>query len=101
MPRNPFGDDVPDRDARANPFRDDAPDMDPVTRIAHAARAVRNLRAQIGAEGMTATGSRELVSELGAALDAIARALRGLRTAGGAGSGGADVGGAGSPETFE
>jgi hypothetical protein len=78
--RNPFGDDVPIGPARTNPFADDsAGDLDPVARIEHAARKIRGLRSQTGAEGLTLSATRELIDEVTAALDAAARALRALR----------------------
>jgi len=78
MAFNPFGDDV-DRPQRENPFGDDDGDLDPVERVAHAARKIRSLRTQLGAEGLTLSATRVLIDELGAALDAAARALRELR----------------------
>ncbi|MCI0432591.1 MAG: hypothetical protein L0271_02925 [Gemmatimonadetes bacterium] len=75
MPRNPF-DDEPVARPRANPFGDDSDLDDPASRIEHAARKIRGLRTQMGAEGLTLSATRELIDELTAALDAAARALR-------------------------
>jgi flagellin-like hook-associated protein FlgL len=74
--KNPFGDDV-SGPARRNPFAsDEGSDLDAITRIEHAARKIRGLRTQLGAEGLTLSATRELIDELSAALDAAARALR-------------------------
>lgn len=78
MAKNPFGDDVgPPR--RGSPF-DDEPDIDTAegaaVRLEHAARKVRQLRTQLGAEGLTLSATRELISELGAAFDAAAKGFR-------------------------
>ncbi len=79
MARNPFGDDP--EDAKLNPFgEEDArePVQEAAHRITHAARKIRLLRSQIGAEGLSPTATRELLDQFGAALDAAARALRTL-----------------------
>lgn len=80
MDRNPFGDDMPSR-RRANPFPD-AEDSDSfddsLGRIEHAARTVRRLKGQLGAEGLTLSATREMIDELSRALEATARALREL-----------------------
>jgi phage-related tail protein len=77
--KNPFGDDPqPNRD---NPFGDDAggPSFDEALgRIEHASRAVRRLKTQLGAEGLTLSATREMIDEVSKALDATARALREL-----------------------
>lgn len=75
MPKNPFGDDEPGP-RRANPFGDEGGDLDPIERIEHAARKIRTLRMQMGAEGLTLSATRVLIDELTSALDAAARALR-------------------------
>ena len=81
MARNPFGDEpaVPPR--HENPFGEEA-GVDSVeeaaARVEHAARKIRKLRSQLGAEGLTLSATRELIEELGAALDATARGLRKL-----------------------
>lgn len=79
MTKNPFGDDTPETSRRVSPFRDD-PDADPTeeaaSRVEHAARKIRALRTQMGAEGLTLAATRELIGELSAALDATAKALR-------------------------
>jgi flagellin-like hook-associated protein FlgL len=76
MPTNPF-DDAPVSRPKVNPFGEDAAEGDAAARIEHAARKIRSLRAQLGAEGLTLAATRELIDELSAALDAAARALRG------------------------
>jgi hypothetical protein len=75
MPTNPF-DDSPGPTPKLNPFGEDVDANDPVARIEHAARKIRRLRSQMGADGFTPSAARELVDELTAALDAAATALR-------------------------
>jgi len=75
MAANPFGDD-PQGPKRTNPFGDEGGDLDPIERIEHAARKIRTLRTQLGAEGLTLAATRVLIDELSAALDAAARGLR-------------------------
>jgi flagellin-like hook-associated protein FlgL len=78
--KNPFGDDAA-LPQRTNPFgdADDNASLDEaVGRIEHAARAVRRLKTQLGAEGLTLSATRELIDELSGALDAAARGLRDL-----------------------
>jgi len=79
--RNPFGDE-PDRPTqRVNPFGETSPTQTPAeaaTRIEHAARRIRGLRSQLGSEGLTLSGTRELIDEVASALESAARALRGL-----------------------
>jgi flagellin-like hook-associated protein FlgL len=78
--RNPFGDDAA-LPQRTNPFGagDDPGSLDEaIGRIEHAARAVRRLKTQLGAEGLTLSATRELIDELSLALDAAARGLRDL-----------------------
>jgi hypothetical protein len=73
--KNPFGDDakLPER---VSPFDDADAELDPVARIENAARKIRRLRSQLGAEGLTLSATRELIDELSGALDAAARVLR-------------------------
>lgn len=81
MKKNPFGDDVPEL-RKVNPFADDlvGPDTDAdIERVEHAARKIRGLRSQLGAEGLTLSATRELIDELSAALEAAARTMRQLR----------------------
>jgi flagellin-like hook-associated protein FlgL len=77
---NPFGEPY-EAKPKANPFGDDA-DIGSVeeaaTRMDHAARKIRQLKTQLGAEGLTLTATRDLIDEISAALDASARALRDL-----------------------
>lgn len=78
---NPFGE-VPDPGAkRVNPFGEEsgrAPVEEAANRAEHAARKIRGLRTQLGAEGLTLSATRELIDEVTGSLDAIARALRAL-----------------------
>ena len=83
MTRNPFGDDEGVSPSRpTNPFGDD--DRETLTpgeaaaSIEHAAARIRRLKAMVGAEGLTASASRELMDQLNDALRAMARGLRGL-----------------------
>lgn len=81
MGKNPFGDGPVDR-ARVNPFGDAEQDVTPAeaaTRIEQAARKIRNLRSQLGAEGLTLPATRDLIDEVATALEMSARALRKLR----------------------
>lgn len=77
---NPF-DDEPFTPKRVNPFGDEEEAKsaeESVRRIEHAARTVRRLKAQLGAEGLTLSATRELIDELSHALDSTASALRDL-----------------------
>ena len=79
MSRNPFGDDEPLRPERVNPFGEEPELPSPEAaagRIEQATRRVRSLRAQLGAEGLTPSATRELIDELATALEATAGALR-------------------------
>jgi flagellin-like hook-associated protein FlgL len=81
MAKNPFGDKEGFAPQRANPFADadEAGTMeDALMRIEHAARTVRRLKSQLGAEGLTLSATREMIDELSLALEATARALRDL-----------------------
>lgn len=82
MVKNPFGDDELPAPRPANPFGEDDRELatpeEAAAAIEHAAARIRRLRGQVGAEGMTASGSRELMDQLNDALRAMARALRGL-----------------------
>lgn len=53
------------------------PRVEPVRRIRAAATKIRQLRAQIGHDGLTPSASRALIDELTAALEACAEALSG------------------------
>jgi hypothetical protein len=81
MSKNPFGEDESVGRARVNPFGDE-PDPDTVedalVRIEHAGRRVRMLRSQLGAEGLTLSAMREMMTEIGGALESTARILREL-----------------------
>lgn len=79
MPKNPFGDEAAHAPRAQHPFgEEDAVDSaeQAAVRLEHAARKIRGLRGQLGAEGLTLSATRELIEELGAALDACARGLR-------------------------
>jgi hypothetical protein len=79
MPRNPFGDEPPPQPRAPNPFGEDAedgPDADPADTIEHASARIRRLRSLVGSEGLTLSGTRELLDQVTKALDAVARALR-------------------------
>jgi hypothetical protein len=77
--KNPFGDDPLPPTGPRNPFADpDAmPDGDPADTVEHLSARIRRLKAQVGADGLTPSATRELIDQLCAALDAIARGLRG------------------------
>ena len=57
----------------------DAPRPDASRRIRAAATKIRSLRSQVGPDGLTASASRTLLDEVGAALDACAGALSELK----------------------
>ena len=81
MTKNPFGEEKPFVPQRVNPFADEGEAgtlEDALGRIEHAARAVRRLKSQLGAEGLTLSATREMIDELSLALEATARALRDL-----------------------
>jgi hypothetical protein len=81
LTKNPFGSDEPMGRQRENPFGDEPdPDTfdDALMRIEHAGRRIRNLRSQLGAEGLTLSATREMMTELGTALSSTARVLREL-----------------------
>jgi hypothetical protein len=78
--KNPFGEES-SSGRRVNPFGEAAEAgnlVDSLNRIEHAARAVRRLKQQLGAEGLTLAATRELIDEVSQALDATARALRSI-----------------------
>jgi hypothetical protein len=75
--KNPFGDEpLPPRGPR-NPFaEDDGLPGDPASTIEHASARIRRLKAQVGSDGLTLAGTRELLDQISIALDSVARALR-------------------------
>lgn len=80
MPKNPFGDDSEAR-KKASPFGEEhgaGAVEEAANRAEHAARKIRALRMQLGAEGLTLSATRELIDEVTSSLDAVARALREL-----------------------
>jgi flagellin-like hook-associated protein FlgL len=82
--KNPFAEPDP-TPQRTNPFGEtDDPGSfdDALGRIEHAARTVRRLKTQLGAEGLTLSATRELIDEVSRALDATAKALRDLERRG-------------------
>lgn len=81
MARNPFGDEFDTGPRRKNPFDDAEESVDPATaaqKIDASARRIRNLRSQLGAEGLSLPAARDLIDEVASALEAAARAIRGL-----------------------
>ncbi|MGQ0561226.1 MAG: hypothetical protein ACT443_05055 [Gemmatimonadota bacterium] len=78
---DPFGEPYAAK-PKANPFGDDTSAgsvEEAATRMDHAARTIRQLKTQLGAEGLTLQATRDLIDEISAALDAGARALRELQ----------------------
>jgi hypothetical protein len=83
MAQNPFGDDSPSRPRRTNPFgeEDGSTSIDEAAeRMEGAARKIRTLRTQIGAEGLTLPATRELIDQVASAIEAAAAALRQVRS---------------------
>jgi hypothetical protein len=79
--KNPFDDEPATPPRRVNPFGDEEPTEKPgeaAARIEQSARQIRNLRRQLGSEGLTISATRELIDEVASALESAARALRGL-----------------------
>ena len=84
MRKNPFGDDLGEA-RKANPFGDEDADVSveqAATRIEQAARKIRNLRSQLGAEGLTLPATRDLIDEVATALEMSARAIRNVNDRG-------------------
>ncbi|HEY0670826.1 MAG TPA: hypothetical protein VGD27_01105 [Longimicrobiales bacterium] len=78
--KNPFGDEPLDK-KKINPFGDEVAGdalRDGADKLEQAAVKIRGLRRQLGAEGLPPQAERELLDEIGSALDAAARALRSL-----------------------
>ena len=78
--KNPFGDE-PIEKQKINPFGEDVagdPLTDGADKLESAAIKIRSLRRQLGAEGLPPQAERELLDEIGSALDAAARALRAI-----------------------
>jgi len=81
MRSNPFGEDFEAGPRRKNPFEDADETVDPAVaaqKIEASARKIRNLRSQLGSEGLTLPATRDLIDEVATALEAAARAIRGL-----------------------
>jgi hypothetical protein len=81
MSKNPFGDAATPESRRVNPFGEAVGEeavSEAVNRLEHAARKIRMLRTQLGAEGLTLSATRELIDEVTGSFDAAARALRAL-----------------------
>ena len=80
MTKNPFGDAYEPKQ-RVNPFGEGS-DADSVeesaARMEAAARKIRQLKTQMGAEGLSLSATRDLIDEVSIAIDATARALRHL-----------------------
>ena len=79
MKKNPFGDNEVPSIGKANPFGDDNENVtleEAVIRIEMSARKIRNLRAQLGAEGLPLPAMRDLIDEVASGLEAAAKALR-------------------------
>ncbi|HEX6559864.1 MAG TPA: hypothetical protein VF021_10390 [Longimicrobiales bacterium] len=78
MNKNPFGEPY-EGPKRVNPFGDASGSGavdEAANRMDAAARKIRQLKTQMGAEGLSLTATRDLIDEVSAALDAAARALR-------------------------
>ncbi|HUP90185.1 MAG TPA: hypothetical protein VM100_12570 [Longimicrobiales bacterium] len=78
--KNPFGDDIETK-KKVNPFGDDVGPgsvEEAATRMDQASRKIRNLKNQLGAEGLTLQATRELIDEIAVAIETSARALRQL-----------------------
>ena len=81
MNKNPFGDNAA-KPGKTNPFGEDPEDLsvdEAANRIEQSARKIRNLRSQLGAEGLSIPATRELIDEIAKALEASASALRNIR----------------------
>lgn len=79
--KNPFGDEPLPPAGPRNPFGDhpdSVPHGDPAATVEHLAARIRRLKAQVGADGLTPSATRELIDHLAGSLDAIARGLRKL-----------------------
>lgn len=77
---DPFGDRYEPK-PKVNPFGDKKESNevdDAATRMEHAARKIRQLKTQMGAEGLSLPATRDLIDEVSIAIDAAARALRRL-----------------------
>ena len=80
MKDNPFGEPFQGKQ-RVNPFGEEGEEggvQGAATRLDQAGRKIRQLKSQLGAEGLTLQATRDLIDEISAALDAGARALREL-----------------------
>lgn len=78
--KNPFGDDESPK-KKVNPFGEEVGPgsvEEAATRVDQAARKIRNLKNQMGAEGLTLNATRDLIDEIAIALESSAKALRQL-----------------------
>jgi hypothetical protein len=81
MKNNPFGEPY-EAKQKQNPFGDDDKSgtvEEAAARMEAAARKIRQLKTQMGAEGLTLMATRDLIDEISVALDMSARALRDLK----------------------
>jgi hypothetical protein len=77
---NPFGEPYEPKQKK-NPFENEVVEDSveaSATRMDHAARKIRQLKTQMGAEGLSLSATRDLIDEVAAAIDSAARALRKL-----------------------
>jgi flagellin-like hook-associated protein FlgL len=82
MKDNPFGEPASPK-PKVNPFGEDASAgsiTEAAIRMEQAARKIRQLKSQMGAEGLTLQATRDLIDEISAALDAGSRAIKDLNT---------------------
>lgn len=85
MLKNPFGEDFDAAARKKNPFEDGEKAIDSKTaaqKIDASARRIRNLRSQLGTEGLSLAATRDLIDEVASALEAAARAIRSLEARG-------------------
>lgn len=79
---NPFGEPYQPKQ-KVNPFENEVVEDSvegAATRMDHAARKIRQLKTQMGAEGLSLSATRDLIDEVAAAIDSAAKALRKLQS---------------------